>query len=73
MRGQVGIGMTLYPPWDRDEGELIDSNPDSIWRFCLPIPICGPLNIRAYTSSEKDDEEEVGSEIAALHELLAAL
>ena len=52
---------------DREERESIDSNPGSVRRFRLPPPIRGP---QANTDS---DEEEERSDIAALHEQLAAL
>jgi len=68
---KVGHGKELRPPLDREEGESIDSNPESVRRFRSPPPIRGPPEVYAYTDS--DDEEEERSDVAALREQLTAL
>ena len=68
---KVGRGKELRLPLDREERESVDSNPGSVRRFRSPPPIRGPPEVYAYTDS--DEEEEERSDIATLHEQLAAL
>ena len=68
---KVGHGKELRPPLDREERELIDSNPGSVQWFISPPPIRGPPEVYAYMKS--DNEEEEKSNIAALCEQLATL
>ena len=68
---KVGRGKELRPPLDREERELIDSNPGSVQWFISPPPIRGPPEVYAYTDS--NDEEEERKDIAALREQLTAL
>ena len=56
---------------DREERELIDSNPGSVQWFISPPPIRGPPEVYGYTDNENEEEEK--DDIAALREQLAAL
>ena len=58
------------PPLDREERELIDSNPGSVRQFRSSPLIRGPPEVHAYTDS--DEEEEEKDDIATLREQLAA-
>ena len=55
---KVGRGKELHPPLDWEERESIDSNSGSVRRFRSPPPIRGPLEIHAYTDSDKEEEEK---------------
>ena len=50
---KVGRRKELRPPFDLEERESIDSNPGSVRWFRSPPPIRGPLEIHAYTDSER--------------------
>ena len=70
---KVGRGKVHTPLLDRTG---IDLPPSSVHRHIRPPPICGPIEVHAYTDSDVDDddeEEEEPSDIASLREQLAAL
>ena len=68
---KVGRGKVLTPPLDRTGMNL---PPSLVHRHIRPPPIRGPIEVHAYTDSDNDDEEEEEepSDIASLHEQLAA-
>ena len=53
----------------------MDLPPSSVRRHIRPPPICGPIDVHAYTDSDDDDdeEEEEPNDVASLREQLAAL
>ena len=66
---KVSRGKVLTPPLDRTGTDL---PPSLVHRHIRPPPICGPIEVNAYTDSN-DDEEEEPNDIASHHEQLAAL
>ena len=52
---KVGRGKVLSPPLDRTG---MDLPPSSVRCHIPPPPICGPIEVYAYTDSDDDDEEE---------------
>ena len=67
----VGVNKVLTPPLDRSG---VDSPPDTLRCHMRPPPIRGGVN-HAYTdmSDDDDNEEEEPTNVASLHEQLAAL
>jgi len=71
-RAKVGRGKVLTPPLDHTGMDLV---PSLVRRHIRPPPIRGPIEVHAYIDSDDDEEEEEEepSDIASLHEQLAAL
>ena len=68
---KVGRGNVFIPPLDRTG---MDLPPSSVRRHIPPPPICGPIEVHAYTDSKDDkEEEEEPNDVASLREQLAAL
>ena len=61
----------LTPPLDRTG---MDLPPSSVRRHIRLPPICGPIEVHAYTDSDDNkEEEEEPNDVASLREQLAAL
>ena len=61
---KVDRGKVLTPPLDRTG---TDHPPSSVRHHIRPPPICGPIEVHAYTDSDDDEEEEEEpSDIASL-------